>query len=33
MGDRLYSRIVNMSQDILIVGRDKRGLFWYSYKF
>lgn len=27
MGDRLYSRIVNMSQDILIVGRDKRGLF------
>ena len=27
LGDRLYSRIVNNSQDILFVGKDKRGLF------
>ena len=27
LGDRLYSRIVNCSQDVTLVGRDKRGLF------
>ena len=27
LGDRLYSRIVNCSQDVTLVGQDKRGLF------
>ena len=27
VGERLYSRIVNCSQDVLLVGKDKRGLF------
>ena len=27
VGERLYSRIVNCSQDVVLVGKDKRGLF------
>ena len=27
MGDRLYSRVVNNSQNVVFVGQDKRGLY------
>lgn len=27
LGERLYSRIVNCSQDVVLLGQDKRGLF------